>query len=145
MYIIVPLTSFLDDSAVTKCGVAHELVIPKTDDNAKHERWDTRPWYVSINWVSEYTWSVNRLIQKGYRPPVILGIILTWLLSLFLPCLSSEQSHARALFWLRTGSSQLHTVWWNWIMVLWKGPMPVTWRLIMVWILYVVLQANGIK
>ncbi|KAM9468505.1 complement C2 [Clarias gariepinus] len=46
----VVFNKMINDSAVTKCGVAHELVIPKTDDNAKHERWDTRPWHVSINW-----------------------------------------------------------------------------------------------
>ncbi|KAF5897730.1 complement factor B-like [Clarias magur] len=46
----VVFNKMINDSAVTKCGVAHELVIPKDDGNADHkESLDTRPWHVSIN------------------------------------------------------------------------------------------------
>lgn len=61
---LFPLSSFPDDSAVTKCGVAHELVSPKTDDDATDDDNQppqvaySRPWHVSLTWVSMYHWFV---------------------------------------------------------------------------------------
>lgn len=60
--VVFPLASFPDDSTVTKCGVAHELVSPSIDaaddDIEPSQVAYTRPWHVSISWVSECTWSI---------------------------------------------------------------------------------------
>lgn len=61
--LVFPLASFPDDSAVTKCGVAHELVSPRPaaddddDDIEPSQVAYTRPWHVSVSWVSKCTWS----------------------------------------------------------------------------------------
>ncbi|XP_026790496.3 complement factor B [Pangasianodon hypophthalmus] len=47
----------INDSAVTKCGVAHELVSPRIDadddDNDLSQVAYTRPWHVSISWQAK--------------------------------------------------------------------------------------------
>ncbi|KAK3531783.1 hypothetical protein QTP70_029747, partial [Hemibagrus guttatus] len=45
----------INDSTVTKCGLAHELVSPRTNDDADYDTEPpqpayTRPWHVSIGW-----------------------------------------------------------------------------------------------